>query len=355
MSTIESIVDTPASSSAFRILSIEGGGILGAFAAGALAEIEQSTGCQLVDHFDLISGTSTGGIIAIGLAMGISASEIREFYLQHGASIFPQVGLLGRWSSTIKHIVKPKYATTRLASLLNELLADESGNPLRIGDAKTRLVIPAYDGLSGRIYFFKTAHHKRFVHDIAIPAAQVAIATAAAPTYFQAVRIKEHSASYVDGGVWANCPALAAVVEAKCFLGQPLESISVLNIGTTTEPFNVIRKAHSGVFGWNRNLIALFMMSQAEASRAMAALLTSGRLTDINYVSRNGEFSLDDASRIEDLVGLGRSEAAKKETTDVVTHRFLNVDAFNHMFQQNLRRRWHQKEQSRCKSCYCID
>lgn len=324
MATIDSNTNTATSTSTFRILSIEGGGILGAFAAGALAELELSTGCRIVDHFDLIAGTSTGGIIAIGLAMGIPADDIRDFYLQHGRSIFPKVGLVGRWSSTIRHVVRPKYAAARLELLLDELLADEKGNPFRFGDAKTRLIIPAYDGLSGRIYLFKTAHHNRFTHDIAIPAAQVAVATAAAPTYFQAARIQEHNASYVDGGVWANCPALAAVVEANCFLHQPLECINVLNVGTTTEPFNVIKRAHSGVFGWNRNLITLLMMSQAEASRAMASLLTNGCLTDINYVSRNGEFSLDDASRIDDLVGIGRGEAAKKEITSLVTQRFLN-------------------------------
>ena len=324
MATIESTNDTPTPTSTFRILSIEGGGILGAFAAGALAELEQSTGHRLVDHFDLIAGTSTGGIIAIGLAMGISAHNIRDFYLEHSLNIFPHIGLFDRWSSTFRHIVKPKYASTRLELLLNELLADDKGQPLRFGDAKTRLVIPAYDGVYGRIYLFKTAHHKRFLHDIAIPASNVAMATAAAPTYFQAARIKEHRSSYVDGGVWANCPALAAVVEASCFLHQPLKSVRVLNVGTTTEPFNVIKKARSGIFGWNRNLITLFMMSQTEGSRAMANLLTNGHLTNINYLSRNGEFSLDDASRVEDLVGLGRSEAAKEDIVEQVTRSFLN-------------------------------
>ena len=184
--------------------------------------------------------------------------------------------------------------------------------------------MPAYDGLSGRIYLFKTAHHRRFIYDISIPAAKVALATAAAPTYFTAVRIDEHNASYIDGGVWANCPALSAVVEASTFLSQPLNSIRILNVGTTTEPFNIVRKARSGVLGWNRKLITLFMMSQAEASRAMAGLLTHEHLTNINYVSRSGEFSLDDPSRIEDLLGLGRAEAAKKAIMAPVTQSFLN-------------------------------
>jgi patatin-like phospholipase/acyl hydrolase len=310
--------------SRFRILSVEGGGILGAFAAGALAEMERATGRRIVEHFDLIAGTSTGGIIAIGLAMGLPAAQIRDFYVNRGREIFPEVGLVGRWLATARHLVRPKHTADRLERLLGEILTGSDGAPLRLGDARTRLLVPAYDGLSGRIYLFKTAHHPRFVHDIAIPAARVALATSAAPTYFKAMRVKEHQASYVDGGVWANCPALAAVVEAVSFLGQTPSAIDVLNVGTTIEPFNTIDKVGSGVAGWNRGLINLFMASQGEASRAMAGLLTGGRLVNVNYVSRNGEFSLDDPSRVEDLAGLGRAEAAKKAVADLVAERFLN-------------------------------
>ena len=310
----------------FRILSIEGGGILGAFAAGALAEIERSTGRRIVDYFDLIAGTSTGGIIAIGLAMGIPAARISEFYINHGRDIFPHISYFSRRLALLRHLVRPKYVTDRLQKLLEEILVDDTGKLFLIGDAKTRLIVPAYDALSGRIYLFKTAHGSRFIHDISIPAARVALATAAAPTYFKAMRIEEHRASYVDGGVWANSPALLAVVEASVFLDVPIRSIRVLNVGTTSEPFNTIRQARSGLFGWNRNIISLFMMSQAEASRAMSNLLTGQNLTNINYVSRNGEFSLDDASRVDDLVGLGRAEAAKRNVVEAIERFFVNGD-----------------------------
>lgn len=308
----------------FRILSIEGGGILGAFASGALAEMEQATGKRIVDHFDLIAGTSTGGIIAIGLAMGLPAARIRDFYLEHGREIFPEVGFVGNLLANIRHLLRPKHGSDRLEHLLQGILSDDAGQPLLLGHAKTRLLVPAYDALSGRIYLFKTAHHPRFTNDIGIPAAQVALATAAAPTYFSAARVEQHGASYVDGGIWANCPALAAVVEATTSLGQTSGQIEVLNVGTTTEPFNTISKARSGVLGWNKGLITLFMMAQGEASRAMAALLTGDRLTNVNYISRSGEFTLDDPSRVEDLAGLGRAEASKKKIAEAVASRFLN-------------------------------
>ena len=230
----------------FRILSIEGGGILGAFAAGALQEMERATRRRIADHFDLIAGTSTGGIIAIALAMGLSARQICRFYIHHGTEIFPDIGFLSRPIATVRHLFRPKYVASRLKHLLQSILSDDDGTPLLLGQSRTRLIIPAYDGLSGRIYIFKTAHHPRFTHDIAIPAASVALATAAAPTYFSATRIQQHNASYIDGGVWANCPALSAVVEATSFLQQPLHNIHILNVGTTTEPFSVIRKRGRG-------------------------------------------------------------------------------------------------------------
>ena len=71
-----------------RVLTIDGGGIKGVFAASFLAELEKTLGEPLVDHFDLISGTSTGGIIALGLGMGLSAAEILSFYESHGPKIF---------------------------------------------------------------------------------------------------------------------------------------------------------------------------------------------------------------------------------------------------------------------------
>ena len=107
----------------FRILSIEGGGILGAFAAGALEEMERATSRRIVDHFDLIAGTSTGGIIAIGLAMGLPAQQICQFYLQHGREIFPDVGFFSRPTAAVRHLVRPKYVTSRLNRLLQSILS----------------------------------------------------------------------------------------------------------------------------------------------------------------------------------------------------------------------------------------
>jgi patatin-like phospholipase/acyl hydrolase len=76
----------------FRILSLDGGGIMGAFAASALATFEHETGRRIVEHFDLIAGTSTGGIIVIALAMGATAEEVCRFYEDDG----PRIRVRGR-------------------------------------------------------------------------------------------------------------------------------------------------------------------------------------------------------------------------------------------------------------------
>lgn len=308
----------------FRILSLEGGGIMGAFSASALAEFEEGTGHRCVDHFDLIAGTSTGGIIAIGLGLGIPARTICNFYQQHGSRIFPNTSFATGVAAFFRHLVQPKHSQDVLRETLNQILRKDDGSSYKFGDAQTRLLIPAYDGLAGRIYLFKTRHVERFKYDIEADAVDVALATAAAPTYFSAAKFPIHNASYVDGGVWANCPALCAVVEAIHVLGVDRTRIDVLNIGTTTEPFNTVRKAKSGVFGWNKGLINLFMTAQVEASSALAYLLTDHNFWNINYTAPKGMFSLDDASRVPELVGLGRGEAVKVANMDLVKQRFLN-------------------------------
>jgi patatin-like phospholipase/acyl hydrolase len=308
----------------FRVLSLEGGGIMGAFSASALATFEENTGHRCVDHFDLIAGTSTGGIIAIGLGLGIPAAEIREFYRSYGSAIFPYTSFASGVMATIRHLFRPKHSQAALRETLGRILRKADGAPYRFGDSRVRLVIPAYDGLYGRVYLFKTRHLPQFTQDEKADAVDVALATAAAPTYFSAAKFPLHDASYVDGGVWANCPALIAVTEAIHFLGVDRTQIDVLNIGTTKEPYNAVRRARSGLLGWNKGLIDLFMTAQVEAAAATASLLTEGHLFSINYMAPRGTFSLDDARRVPDLIGLGRAEAVKAANLEMVRQHFLN-------------------------------
>lgn len=309
----------------FRILSLDGGGIKGAFTASVLATLEEDTGQAVVDHFDLITGTSTGGILAIGLGLGIPAREILNFYADKGPTIFPGTSLVQRAKGVLRQLWGPKHSHAVLRDGLMEVFGAR-----KFGESKCRLVIPTYDAIAGRIFVMKTAHNERFKYDIDAPALDVALATSAAPTYFAAAPFPNHSdASYVDGGVWANSPVMVGIAEAVAFLGVPLVDIDVLSIGTTTTPFNIAHHTHDGIAQWNAGLVELMFEGQMEAAQAQAKLLLNGRLHRINVVAKEGEFSLDDASpeKIQRLINLGRGEAVKKENLEVVKARFLNGTA----------------------------
>jgi patatin-like phospholipase/acyl hydrolase len=306
----------------FRILSLDGGGIKGAFTASVVAALEEDAGKSMADYFDLITGTSTGGIIALGLGLGLPAKDIVAFYQQHGPTIFPCTSLVSRWSGFFRWLTGPKHSHQVLKAALKQVLGDR-----KLGESKCRLVIPTYDANAGRIFLLKTAHHERFKYDYQAPMVDVALATAAAPTYFRAAPFPTHqNASYVDGGVWANCPALVGITEAVGFLNVPLEQIDVLSIGTTAEPFSIAQHKDSGVVQWNAGLINLMFEAQVQADVAQAKVLVGGRMHRINHMAPAGQFSLDNATpeKIEELVSLGRGEAVKKENIEVVRRMFLN-------------------------------
>jgi patatin-like phospholipase/acyl hydrolase len=305
----------------FRILCLDGGGIKGVFTAAVLARIEALTNLTIADHFDLICGTSTGGILAIGLGLGLSAEELLDFYRKRGPFIFPGTSLIERSRGIFRQLfLGPKFSQKVLREQIAAILKDR-----KFGESRSRLVIPSYDAVSGHIYVFKTAHDRRFVNDVATPAVDVALATSAAPTYFEAASSHSYG-RYVDGGVWANSPVMVGVTEAVSFVGVALSDIHILSVGTTQEPFSIAKRTRASALGWNVGLVNLMFEAQAEAAIAQAGLLVGGRLHRINYRAGPGEFSLDNASQraIDALTHIGFDEAQKKVNTDVVFSKFVN-------------------------------
>lgn len=299
-----------------RILCIDGGGILGTFPAAFLAGLEQHLqGHPIGSYFDLIAGTSTGGIIAIGLAMGLPASELLDLYERRGPEIFgqghgPVVDFvfdklrLGRWLLTNKHDAEP------LRAVLEEVLGGK-----RIGDAKTRLLIPAWNPVARSVYIYKTAHHARLRNDHKSLAVDAALATAAAPTYFRH-HVTQHAVGLTDGGTWANNPTALAVVEAITMLGWPRESIHVLSLGCLEETYTISKRAGIGTLG--SKLIKLFMDGQSHGAMGIAKLLTGHEhertaIHRINHTVPCNAYKMDDTRIIQDLKGLGFSFARDRQ------------------------------------------
>ena len=169
-----------------------------------LTSLERHTGKKIVEHFDLITGTSTGGLIAIGLAMVAPAEKILDFYRKDGAKIFPKTGRVGGWVRTFRNIFSPKFDPGALRLAVGAVVGDQP-----LGQVLTRLAIPSYQSVPGRVYIFKTPHNAqgRGQQDASIPAIDVALSTSAAPTYFPAHRVEPGGVLkgvFIDGGVWAT-------------------------------------------------------------------------------------------------------------------------------------------------------
>src|SRR5207237_9891910 len=127
----------------FRVLSLDGGGIRGAYAAAFLASVEEMSGKTLVDYFDLIVGTSTGGIIAAALGLGLSAKRVLDFYEQHGPAIFPSASKIDRVLARMRRFSRPKFSAAGLEKALKEVFDGRL-----LGESRCRLVIPAYEVVS---------------------------------------------------------------------------------------------------------------------------------------------------------------------------------------------------------------
>ena len=139
-----------------RILALDGGGIKGAFTASVLATLEREAGRRAADHFDLITGTSTGGILAIGLGLGFAAEDLLTFYVERGATIFPSTGLIDRPGMIWRWLFSPKHSHTVLKTELVSILGHR-----KFGESSTRLVVPTYDAIGGRLFLMKTAEPHR--------------------------------------------------------------------------------------------------------------------------------------------------------------------------------------------------
>lgn len=253
--TTEAAGTRPASR--FQVLSLDGGGIRGIFSAALLAGLEKDLGHPVLDHFDLVVGTSTGGLIAIALGAGMAPGDVVDLYVSEMTTIFPGPRRL----RSVRQLLRPKYRSDGLEGLLRRVLGDRI-----LGESRVPLVIPSFDLGENRVWLFKTPHHERLKRDWQVPFWQVAAATSAAPAVFPAFSLPEDHVRLVDGGVWANNPAMVGVVEAVSMFGQPLDTIRVLSLGTTANPRTRKRQLdNGGLLQWIRspNIVDVFLTGQS--------------------------------------------------------------------------------------------
>jgi hypothetical protein len=213
-----------------RLLCLSGGGYRGLFTANVLEHIEaqlQLKGTQrLRDHFDLVAGTSIGGLLACGIAAGIAARRLRETLEEDGGTVFPE-----RSWPTARQMVGPLYSGATLGKVVRKALGGAATQTLQQIDLP--LLVPAVSWISGEVVTFES----KGLAGTRAPSTtllDVCLATSAAPTYFPAHAL--NSDVLVDGGLVANAPDLCALLAAQARWRLPLTGYEMVSIGTAGSP-----------------------------------------------------------------------------------------------------------------------
>jgi len=284
----------------FQILSLSGGGYRGLHIARILELIESKIGGGIAQHFDLIAGTSIGGIIGLALALDIPAAKIRQTLEDIGPKLFPGappsfpfLRALFEEKSTgsklfyaCKHkgdlendLARTQSAWYDPAPLANALISPEFFDSKKMTDLLHPIIIPTVNYSNGEPRFYKTDHHNTFTFDRDISIIDVALGTSAAPIYFPVKKINDQR--IVDGGLIANDPTMVAVHEAMAFFGVRPElfgdastgkdDLQVLSIGTLSPKHfaDTSRPLNQGMLDWGTGVFDL----AGSAQEAMAAYM----------------------------------------------------------------------------------
>lgn len=278
----------------FKILSIDGGGIKGVYAAELLrqCEVELCGGAPIRSYFDMIAGTSTGGIIALGLSIDLKADDICQFYREDGRRIFPplprtRTGTLWRF---LRLLSGPRLQHAELEMALHRRFGDTL-----LGEANTRLVIPAFMMPKTEIAVFKTDHHPDFKNDHLTPMWKVARSTSAAPTYLRGFEHTDSGRIFLDGGVWANNPVMVALTDALSTYDLRFEQIQVMSIGSGNAPFTVPRpQALGGLFAWREIIKAAMFLTTDNATAQAKLLLGPDRCVRVEPTGEAACIEMDD-------------------------------------------------------------
>lgn len=287
-----------------RLLSIDGGGIRGLIPALVLTYIEEKTDKRIAELFDVIAGTSTGGILALGLTRPngdrkplYKAADLAAMYVEDGRTIFPHE-LLGKE----RQVFGPKYSSAGRDTVLAEKLEDA-----RLRDAVTDVIVTSYDIERRAPVFFRSAAAKQ-TPDSDFYMRDVARATSAAPTYFEPVRLPApapHPAyTLVDGGVFANNPGMCAFVDDSTVDGVSERAFMVsLGTGALTRPFHYDQAKGWGALEWAPRILDVVFDGVSDTVDYQLSTLLGDRYHRLQVTLDKASDEMDDASaqNVKDL------------------------------------------------------
>ena len=315
----------------YKILSIDGGGIRGVIPAVLLARMEALTGKPISHLFDLIAGTSTGGILAVGLATPrkggggrgsrspkFRASDLLALYEDRGKDIFER----SFWDgvTSLGGLTDETYPSDGVETVLQQYLGD-----LQLKDALTEILVTSYEIEDRQPYFFKrskardeetSALRNHLLRD-------VARATSAAPTYFEPAKVlpvggsEDEARHLIDGGVFANNPALCAYAEAIS-LGTSPDDVLLVGLGTgvATRSIEYDEAKDWGMVGWIRPVLSVMMDGVADAVDYQLKQMLPTEDPDARYY----RFDIHLREALDDLDAAHRAniEALKREAERIL-------------------------------------
>lgn len=330
-------MDALEKSQEIKVLSLNGGGVRGLFTISLLAKLEtiiekreQRTDVKIGEYFDLITGTSIGGILALGLASGKSARELQAKFEKSAPEIFPSTRFkFKKWITPFYPIYKsdPLYETVK--SMI--------GDTIIFDDLDRRVMITSLNLSTGRPKFFKTPHNPMFTVDGELKLIDAAMATSAAPTYFKPHFCKDLNHYFADGGLVSNNPSFVGIREVLIDMkddfpnAQP-KDVKILNIGTLSENYCIgpktldkkCSKGYLGLWGMGERLVLSTMTANQHLQRFMLmrelkVLGISSNYFEIDETIPNeasSDITLDNASEssLKALKGLGEKLGAEKYT-----------------------------------------
>lgn len=282
----------------FYILALDGGGARGIYPACVLANVERNLGKPIKDYFDLITGTSTGAIIAGAAATGVEMSVVVDLFEKEAPQIFNN----RRFD---RGFVRSKYARQTLEQLMKEYLPHQ-----RLGEITTPLLITSSSISTGGVHVFKSKYLKelgeQYLRDGDVLLSDAVLASCAAPSYFDPVQVGDYLLA--DGGLWANNPSILAVTEAVSKFNHPIEQVHILSIGTGNASKLYRRRRLWGLAtGWGRQkLVEYFLNLQSQASTNMTKLLLGNRYLRIDHKIEH--WGLDDTKHLQNLKAMANSD-----------------------------------------------
>jgi len=316
-----------------KVLSIDGGGIRGVIPATVLAEIETRTKSRIAELFDLIAGTSTGGILALALAKPsakdptypeYAASDLSDLYVKEGKRIFAR----SPWHrfTALDNLLDEKYDAAGLEAVLKQYFGD-----VKMSKAVTETLVTSYELETREPWFF--ARHKA----LEAPESDflmrfVGRATSAAPTYFEPEELKATTphGGLIDGGVFANNPAMCAYVEAKKLHPGP-EEVLVVSLGTGqyTRPIHFAEAKGWGLAKWAKPILDVVLDGVGDTvDHQMKVLCRESDDGDPRYYRFQTE--LDVGSDDMDNVTAPNLNALKEKAQEIIAKHDDEIDELCH-------------------------